>query len=100
MRTKSKKTGRTSFNNVLPVGTVLYRFAKSPSLKFVCETIVFARYEQDEVSSFTYYKTDKGTFLDNDFIGCHYFLSTADALRHIAKENNINVRITERVTQS
>lgn len=100
MRARAKKTKSLFFDGVLPVGTVLYRFAKSPSVKLVCEKITHTRHTEDEGGAYTFYKTNKGTYFDNGFVGSLYFLSAADALRYIAKENNINVRITERTTQN
>lgn len=100
MEAKAKKTKKSFLNEVLPVGTVLYRFAKSKSIKFISETIVQVSYFEDLKRSFTLYATDKGSVFDRDYIQGRFFLSHADALRYIAKENNINVQITERVTQS
>lgn len=100
MRTKSKKTKRMSFNDVLPVGTVLYRFAKSPNVRLVREVIAESDAMEDELGIDIEYITERNNYCHHNCIGELYFLSAADALRYIAKENNINVRITERVTQN
>lgn len=100
MRAKAKRQGK-SFKDVLPVGTVLYRFAKSPNVRLVREYIVDAEASDNIKDGFdAEYTTDKNNYCHYTNIGSTYFLSAADALRYIAKENNINVRITERTTQN
>lgn len=73
MRAKAKRQVK-SFKDVLPVGTVLYRFAKSPNMRLVREYIVDAEASDNIKNGFdAEYTTNKNNYCHYTHIGSIYF---------------------------